>query len=391
MAHAAHRCGFTGGDAVSIKHVLLAALAGLTVAAAAQSDADKKPAVERDLGADHFVAGGTVRVDKPVAGDLIAAGGDVEISAAVDGDVVLAGGNLRLDGNVGQGLYAAGGKLSVNGSVGRNARIAGGKVDLGPAAQVAGNVTVGGGDVTVKGAVKGYLQAGGGQVLIDGPVQGDVVASAGQLELGPNARIGGKLRYASREEPKRDPAAQVAGGIERMPMPGGAPVPGRVERGLGGHGGGWLWTAGLMLIAAILVGAVPAASTRVAHTLHTRPWLALLIGFVALVCMPVAALIFFITIIGVPLGLLTLLSYFVLLIVGYVATAVALGDWGLQRFKAEVAAKPAWRIAAAVLAVLAIALLGSVPFLGGLVVFAAMLLGIGAIVMQLAPLRHSAA
>ena len=41
-----------------------------------------------------------------------------------------------------------------------------------------------------------------------------------------------------------------------------------------------------------------------------------------LVCMPVAALICMITIIGVPLGLLCLLLYFLLLLVGYVSTGI---------------------------------------------------------------------
>ena len=122
-----------------------------------------------------------------------------------------------------------------------------------------------------------------------------------------------------------------------------------------------------------------------------RPGLALLSGFIELVCIPVAALIFFITLIGAPLGLLALLLYFVLLLLGYVATSVALGDWALQRWKTEAAARTAWRIGAAVLAVLVLALLGSVPWLGGLVAFVALLAGIGAIVLQLTPGSQSAA
>ncbi len=52
----------------------LAVLAALSFAAVAQPEASKKPAVECDFGGDHFAAGGSVRIDKPVAGDLIAAG-----------------------------------------------------------------------------------------------------------------------------------------------------------------------------------------------------------------------------------------------------------------------------------------------------------------------------
>ena len=44
-----------------------------------------------------------------------------------------------------------------------------------------------------------------------------------------------------------------------------------------------------------------------------------------------------------------------------------------------------WRVGAAVLAMLALALLGRIPFLGGLVIFAALLAGIGAIMISLRP------
>lgn len=346
---------------------------------------------EQRLGSDLFVAGGSVRVDKPVAGDLFAAGGEVDIDAAVTGDTIMAGGNLRVAAPVAQGLYAAGGRLVIATEVGRNARVAGGRVDLAPTGQVAGNLTMCGGDVTVRGTVKGYLQACGGQVLIDGPVQGDVIATAGRVELGPNARIGGKLRYASGDEIRRDAAAQVAGGIERLAIPGrkaaapGAGARAPHEEHARGPGAGWLWTAGLMLVAALSVAIAPRASTRVSATLRARPGFAMLLGFVALVCVPVAALILLISILGIPLGLLLVLLYFVLLLLGYVSTGVALGDWALARFKSDAAAKGWWRAAAAVLGVLAIALLGSVPVAGMLVVLAALLLGLGAIVLLFVP------
>jgi hypothetical protein len=175
-----------------------------------------------------------------------------------------------------------------------------------------------------------------------------------------------------------------------MALPGRAAESVRAERRLRG-GGGWIWTAGLMLLAAVVAGALPAASQRVAQTLRTRPGFALLAGFIALVCVPVAALVFFITIIGAPLGLLTLLLYFVLLLLGYVATSITLGDWALQRWNTEAAAKTGWRAGAAVLAVFVLGLLGSVPWLGGLLAVVAMLVGIGAIVLQLTPRSPPAA
>jgi hypothetical protein len=355
---------------------------------------DMKPATGRGIGVDQFVFGGSVRIDRPVPGDLIAAGGNVDVDAPVSGDAVLAGGNLRVSAAIGQDVYAAGGRLVVDAPVGGNVRIGGGQVEFGPKGAVAGNITVGGGQVSLRSAVKGSVRVGGGRVLIDAPIDGDVESAAGHLTLGPNARIGGALRYRSGEALERDPAAQVVGAIEALPLPGrGASAPAVRERGFAEHlgagwgGPGWLWTLGLMAIAAVLVGALPVTSRRVADGWRTRPAWSLLLGFIALVCIPAAALILLISIVGIPLALLVLLLYPALLLVGYVASAVALGQWALVRWKVEAADRTNWRIASAMAAVLVLALLGSVPFVGGFVALLAMLAGIGAIAVLLVPRR----
>jgi cytoskeletal protein CcmA (bactofilin family) len=230
-------------------------------------------------------------------GDLMTIGGNIEVNAPVGGDAALAGGTLRMNGSIAQSLYAAGGQLTINGAVGRNARVAGGLIEFGLLSNVAGNVSIGGGHVITRGQIKGSLLAAGGKVLIDGAVAVDVEAHSGQVELGPNARIAGKLRYASREELKRGPAAQVQGAVERVDLAGGWPVPEDVEHGMGRRGG-WIWAIGLLIVAGVLVAALPAFYARVTETVRTRFGMSVLLGFGVLVCIPVAAMLFFFTIIG---------------------------------------------------------------------------------------------
>jgi cytoskeletal protein CcmA (bactofilin family) len=349
----------------------------------AQEHRDGAQGVERQLGADRFVAGGSLSVSKPVAGDLIAAGGNVDVDAAVAGDAIVAGGNLRLGGDVGQSVYAAAGQLRILGKVGRNVRVAGGQIEIGPNAQIAGNLTSGGGQVNLNGGVTGYVQVAGGRVVINGPVGGDVEAASGRLELGPNARIAGSLRYRSADEFKRDPAAQVSGGVERLAMPVGVATRMQRERSALHGGASVAWTLGMMLLAAVLLAALPGFYEQVAQTLRTRPGISLLAGFALLVCTPVAAVILLVTVIGVPLGLLTIALYLALLPVAYVSAAIALGAWALSRWRADSASRIGWRIGAALLALLLIALLGAIPWLGSLVGFAALLAGLGALLLQL--------
>ena len=145
-----------------------------------------------------------------------------------------------------------------------------------------------------------------------------------------------------------------------------------------------------MVLAAVLVAVLPGLSRRVAEAWRTRFGWSLLWGFIALVCIPAAVLILLISIIGIPIALLAALLYGALLIVGYAASGIALGLWGLARWRAEMQERTGWRIGSVVLAALALALLGSVPFVGGLVGLIAVIAGIGAIA-QLLRTTHTAA
>lgn len=361
-------------------HRAVIAVCALTVGWAFAASNDT---VENRIGSDQFIAGGSVTRSEEVLGDLIAAGGEVDLEAPVQGDAVAAGGNLRIGGKVQQNVYGAGGRVSLDGEVGRNARIAGGRVEIGPGALIRGNVTAAGGQVSVRGAVKGYLQATGGEVRIDAPVDGDVVVNAGKLELGPHAKIGGALRYRTRDELVRDPDATVAGAVERV-----APSAAKIGYNFSTTRhimSGWLWSGGLILLAALLAAAVPPASMRVSSELRAHPWLALLFGFIALVCIPMAAVVLLVTVIGIPLAFVVLLAYFALLILGYVSAAVALGEAALGNMRPADAMRSSWRVLFAMAAMLVITLLARIPFLGGFVVFFAMLAGIGAIALALRP------
>lgn len=338
--------------------------------------------VQRDMGNDRFAAGKLLLIERPVSGDLIAAGSEIEVAAPVVGDALLVAGSIVVSKAVGQSVYAAAGKVLINDSVGRNARVAGGQVEFSPISEVAGNVSVSGGQIELKGKVKGYVQAAGGRVFIDAIIVGNVEATSGQIELGPNAKITGLFRYASREPLKRDPAALTNGGVEVFEAPGGWPVPENVEHTMG-RSGSWIWTIGLLLIAALLMATLPNFYSRVAETLRTRPGLSVLIGFVSLVCIPIAALLFLITIIGVPLGLIAILFYVLLLLVGYVSAGMSLGGWVMKRLKSDYANSALWRVGGAVAGVLVISFLARIPWVGAWVVLIALIAGSGALMVQL--------
>jgi hypothetical protein len=350
------------------------------VLAAATACAKEHRVVVRDAGEDRAVAGGSFAQTAPVGGDLMAAGGRVDVRAEVGGDALLAGGKVRTMAPVKQSLYAAGGNVTIDAPVERNARIAGGTLEVTPQGRVDGNVSAAGGTLRVRGPIGGYLMVGAGQVLIDAPVAGDVDVRAGHLTLGPRAAIAGKLRYGSREAIERDPAAQVAGGIELLEARTSGEPRHRAARALG-----WLWSASLVLLAALLAALLPRGYDRVRQALEQRPGMSVLAGIGAIVCIPAASILLLVTVVGIPVGLLALLLYPALLLLGYVSAAVAGGRMALAHWWPARQSSRGWQALAAAVCMGLVCVAATVPWFGRLVAVAVLLFGVGALLLAWRP------
>lgn len=366
-----------------MRHVLIILSIVFSGADHADETRDHRPErVEHVMGEDRIVAGQRALFSGAVGGDLIIAGGEVVVVEAVGGDLLAAGGEVRIDAEVGQDVYGAGGRVALNATVKRNARLAGGKVEVGRRASIAGNATMAGGDVMVLGDVQGQLAVAGGRIYLNGRVAGNVDASGGEIELGPEARIGGNLHYRSPAALKRDPAAEVRGTV--VHEPGDGPWRDQARTGLRIVGALLLvWMLGLMVVGAVFVAALPGFTARLVDTARARPGMSLLLGFVTLVVVPAGASLLMASVIGIPLGLLLLTGYLATLMLGYVSAGVVLGQMGLRRFNPARADRTVWRAAAASLAILVLTLLSAIPVLGWLVWLAALLGGMGVLLLQL--------
>jgi hypothetical protein len=71
-----------------------------------------------------------------------------------------------------------------------------------------------------------------------------------------------------------------------------------------------------------------------------------------------------------------------LLPVAYATSAIGLGDWALQRWQAARREHKGWRIGAACASLLVLTVLGAIPFVGWLIGLAALLAGLGALMLQ---------
>jgi len=127
----------------------------------------------------------------------------------------------------------------------------------------------------------------------------------------------------------------------------------------------------------------PVQSRSAEASLADRPWRSLGIGALVVLATPPAAVLLLVTVVGAPLALAAIAAYALLLLLGYLVTAGALGERLLRdtgRVPNASRAREALALAAALLALM---LIGWLPWLGWLVSLAAAMAGIGSLVDRL--------
>lgn len=300
-------------------------------------------------------AGGTIVVEEGETVDgLQATGGSVVVRGTVDGDLEAFAGSVDVaeTGTVTGNLEGAAGSVRIAGTVEGNVDLAAGSVD-----------------VTQSGVVRGDLNAGAGSFTLAGTVDGNARVGAGSISLAPTAQVGGDFVYDG--DVAVADGATVGGELREDPDLSVSPFGGFPSVA------NWLFTAYTLLltllVGAILLVAFPGTSATVAAGPTDRPLRALGAGFAALVGTPILVVLLFLTIIGIPLGLLAIFLYVLLVLVGFVWGEYAVGAWLLSLADRE------HRWLALLVGVAAVALVGYVPVLGGIVEFLVLLFGLGGI------------
>jgi len=331
------------------------------------------------IGSSELIAGGEAVLDEPVYGNAFAAGGRVEVRERIEKSAFVSGGDVTVAGSIGRNLFASGGDLRLEGEVEGKARVAGGTLRMSPAARIGGDATFAGGIIDIDGSIGGSLRAYGERIVINGTVGGDVELAGENIRLGPDARIGGRVVYRSRDDVVVDPAAQVAGGIKKSTRD--RDWLHKVGRGAT-IAGGITISLGMLLLGAVLILGMPRFSREAAASIRRKPWQALGLGCVMLIGVPITIAIFIVTLVGIPLALLLAFGYVALLMLGFLIAAIFVGDQALERIDAAKLGSVWWRALFLLLAVIVIAVVRQIPVIGGIAWWLLFLAGIGAFTMR---------
>lgn len=313
-----------------------------------------------------------VAADERIDGNLYVSAGTVTVHGDIDGDLIAAGGTVVVDGHV------TGDVLAVLSKVHGDVVAAGGDVEL--ASTVGGDAFVTGNTVAVRGDVAGSLALAMGDASLAGVVAGDVDATGGRLRLKQGAVVGGDLAFTGER-------------LER----GGVVVGSVVEHAPPSRAGMsvvlWLQSlVGICIFGALWFTLFRGFAGRAMDTLGARPGSSFGVGFLVLLLGPV--LIAAVLAVGAVIGgwwisFVGAAVYFTAIALASPLVAAFVGRRLLLRQgdAAPSLSRERWAMLG-VLVLLSIA--SAVPFVGGLLGFAVLLFGLGAIAMTAMPTPRDA-
>ncbi len=307
---------------------------------------------------DIWVAGALLDIDIETAGDLHAAGSRIIVKGKVAGKARLAGADLKIDAEIGEILNAAAASIEIS----ENAKL--------PA-----NTSLAGALIEFHGAAKDNLSLYADEVVFSGQASGAVTIEGRNVRLDDTARIEGNLIIRSSEEAIISPNAAVIGEVTQTGLEN-SEVFKKHEDGPSGRGFFLILSTSIFLLGLILVVFTRSFVEQGITTLRAQPGRSILLGLAVLFGIPLFVIATMVTIIGIPIGVATLLLLPFLFILGFTITTLGVSDWLLNR--SNKSKKTGQRLLLLAVGVVLLIIIGFIPLIGSLLIFLALLFGLGA-------------
>lgn len=324
---------------------------------------------------DVWAAGAVVSVRGIVNHELTAAGAEIDVDVTTKGDSRLAGAIVSVKGNIEKDLYVAGARLNVDARVGGSLQAGGARLIIGSQSEIEGPIRLAAADVVFAGTSRGSAEIYGDAVQIDGRIGGNLLVRARSVTIAKTAVVEGDAVFETLDDPDIEEGATLKGRqTVTLPRPGpretwsiARALAAVVLFGIG---------AGLILGLILLIAARPMVEQTISQ-IRQAPFRTFLIGLAVVILVPLIAVVLMATVIGIPIGLLTLLAFPLMLLVAWVVAAFAVADWLFNRGRAE--RSFGGRLLLLLAGLVVVTLIGIIPVLGILVWLLVVLLGLGAL------------
>jgi cytoskeletal protein CcmA (bactofilin family) len=336
---------------------------------------------------DLYLAAQSIVINGTVNGDVFCVG-DLTINGTINGSLTAIGSKVVIEGEITQAARIAAGSIEISGKIGRDLMVAGENIALDGSAVIKRDLVFVANKIHVaaliEDGVKGYGTGDAAIANFKGKVGGDVEITVKELTLESTADIQGNLTYKSAKEAVVQTGAQIGGKITHN-------IPQADKSSLSLTTIVWFKVIAFLMTlvtGGLIILLLPRRANAAAASIRRKPWLSLGWGALIFFAAPLAILLTFITVVGIPIGLISLVVYIIALYLSQVAVGLFIGCWILGFFsKTE---SRGGLLGAFALGFAILTLLKLIPIVGTILWFATVFFGIGAMVMSQKNLRATA-
>ena len=323
------------------------------------------PVFAKNKAGDNFIAGEEVTVNESIDKTSFIAGNNVNVLSEIEGINFVAGNNVTLSSNQ-EYLFAAGNNINIKELATKDAFVAGNIINI-DSSEIR-DLYVAGSTITIKSDIERNAYIGGDTVTINSIINGDVTIAAENISISEGTIINGTLKYPKEAEINIAEGASVAAtktykGTDNVSVTISYKeiIIGKITSFLA-----------KLLVALILFACCKNLFKNIKKEEKTPADICktAAIGFGVLVLLPFAALIAMITVIGLPVGLLSLILYGVCIYLASIVSSYYVGTMVWNKKETN-----EFLLLTCSLAVYYV--LSLIPFIHGLVVFLSLILGLG--------------
>lgn len=269
--------------------------------------------------------------------------------------------------------------LTIDGSVGDEIVAGCENLVIGEGAKIGSCVIAGCEKAAIYGELKDKVRIWADTIEVAGVIQGDADLCAEKILILPSALITGNLNYKSKNEAEIQKGARVLGQVNWK----------RVEIEPAEKTKGTINTESILFkilyfVAALIVGIIIISLSKrnarlISDTIVSSFWKCLGSGFLFLICLPFAAIIFAITLVGIPLSIFAVVVYIIAIYVSHIFVSLSIGKAVLGALKKG---QEVSLIFSLIIGMIILTILVNIPYIGWIIGLTSILAGIGALLIS---------
>ncbi|MEG0856635.1 MAG: hypothetical protein RSG52_09145 [Terrisporobacter sp.] len=278
-----------------------------------------------DSASNYIGFNGEINITKEVLGDIYSSGNNIIIEENVGGDVIAGGETIDIKSEkVNGNIRTLSRILNINSKNIKNITSGAQKINIGKNTSAKG-LYLSGEEINFKGSCEGFY-ATGGTIIINGKVNGDVNVTCNEFIIADNGDITGKIKVKANKDPVVNSKVTVDD-IDFTKI-NNEKTQNQISTFLG------VGTV-ISLLASMLVGLVVYLIFKKFFInsdliIRKEPLHIVLGGIASFILTPLVSMLLFITIIGLPLGIISLISYFIIVYLSPVISGIILGRLALK-------------------------------------------------------------